>query len=760
MDIWQWVHDIDGELRRAGQQRLADLLRRLPAATVDDHHDRVDALAPEALALARTAGLPWVEVFVRHWHLQSRVLHRCQGDMALGEAVALVDYAHGEAARGCPQAVCTVQDLAACYSQVDGPGWARERADVARETLARIDPSWPCFICISCELSGALRDQGDPTAALALLDAQQRQLVAAGQGRERTSLLGERVSCLIALGRVDDALVACEDAIANGRRDESQRRSRQIDLARIYARMGRGDDALRHLPVPEDILPTPSHYEPYTDALVHLVRIGARANDVALGRLLQRFVARLRLNGSHRMPFDIAAAAADLAIQRGSPAVAALHLATMEDLAARLRQLGSAAARLEQLRLSLETARSQLRPGPADDADDVEPAEPDPEQFLADCAAGTAVHPDDPAQVRRHAVALLDLDFAREAADLLERFVAAHPEDDAAVDLLELAYRNSDDDERHRALGERLLASADPAQQRRGRWVSARRLARARDWDGSNRHLLALAEGPADAVGARLAHASNAREQADWPTVLRLLDEVLQLEPDLRTGSHDWDRMVAATFLGAWDRVRHSAARLDMAVAGEGPIDQRWELCRIRIEHPSGKRQELYASRTGPVTARLLQISRIDQPQRLFDQVVFDPRPLGSQPDDDDRPVYLYAELGPLLRAEHRAFAVDGVYPGEAPIAELRRVVQAHRGSFQVQSGDRYRLTSPAGDERRGLYAYVAFGPDVDLRAASDALADVVAGLPDPLVWPELAAAAGDDARAEQHRELARVWAL
>ncbi|PCC70669.1 hypothetical protein SAMN02745121_05446 [Nannocystis exedens] len=752
MDIWQWVHDIDPELRRGGHVRLADLIRRIPSATVDDHHDRVDALAPEALALARAAGLPWVEVFVRHWHLQSRVLHRCQGDMALGEAVALVDYAHGEAARGCPQAVCTVQDLAACYSQVDGPGWARERADVSRETLARIDPTWPCFTCISCEHAGALREQGDPQAALEFLDAQHKQLVAAGQGREGTSLLPERISCLIALGRTDDALAACEDAIANGRRDESQRRARQIDLARIYARLGRGDDALRHLPVPADILPTPSHYDPYTDALVHLVRIGAWPNGFELGRLLQRFIARLQLNGSHRLPFDIAAAAADLAIQRGSPEVAALHLAAMERLAARLHRPGSAPERLAALRLSLETALAQPRGERPDD----------PEERLRDCVAAdpAAVAADPSAHARRHAAALLDLGFAREAADLLERHVDAHPDDDDAVELLEVAYRHAEDDDRHRALGERLLASADPAKQRRGRWVSARRHTRARDWDAANRLLAQLAEDPADALAARLAHAGNARQQRDWPTVLRLVDEALQLQPDLAPGAYDWDRMVAATFLGAWDRVRHSAARLDMEIDGEGPIDLRWELCRIRVEHPSGKRQDLYAARTGPVTARILQISRIDQPQRLFDQVVFDARPLGSHEDDDGQPVYLYAEIDPLHRAGYRAFSIDGVHPGEAALGDLRRVVQAHRGSFQVQSGDRYRLTSPAGEERPGLYAFAAFGPDADLRAASDALAAVIARLGDPLVWPELAAAAGDDARAQQHRELARAWML
>lgn len=748
MDIWQWVHDLDPELRRGGQQRLADLIRRLPSATVDDHHPQVDALAPEALALARAAGLPWVEVFVRHWHLQSRVLHRSQGDMALGEAVALVDFAHSDPARGCPQAVCTVQDLAACYAQVDGPGWAPEREGVARETLARIDPTWPCFTCISCELSGALRDRGDPQGALDLLDAQLARLVAAGQGRERTSLLPERIACLIELGRTGDALLACQEAIAHGRRDENQRRGRQIDLARIYARLGRGEDALRHLPDPSDILPTPSHFHAYTDALVQLVRIGARANDIELGRLLQQFIARLQRNGSHRLPFLIADAAADLALRRGSPAVAALHLAAMERLAARLRRPCGAPERIERLRQSVEAALAE----PRDERPD------DPEDLLRRFAAASA--PVDRERLRQHALTLLHLCFAHEAADLLEPHISLDLEHADIVDLLEFAYRQAEDDDRHQALGQRLLASPDPVTQLRGRWVEARRLARARDWDASNRHLIALAAEPGQAVAARLAHASNARQQADWPTVLRLVDEALELEPELPAGSHDWDRMIAATFLGAWDRVRHSAVRVGLPVEGDGPIDDRWELCRIRVEHPNGKRQDLYATRTGPVTAGFIQISRVDQPQRIFDHVVFDPRPIASHTGPDDREIFLYAELGPLRRAEHRAFSIDGVHPGEVLLARLRQACQQHRGVLQVQSSTAYRLKSPAGDERPGLYAFLAFPPDVDLRSVSDALLAVLADHPDPLVWPDLAAAAGDDLLVERHRELARAWDL
>lgn len=750
MDIWQWVHDLTPELRKLGQHRLADLIRRLPSETVDDHHDRVDALAPEALALARAAGLPWVEVFVRHWHLQSRVLHRSQGDMALGEAVALVDFAHSEPARGCPQAVCTVQDLAACYAQVDGPGYAPERASVSKETLARIDPTWPCFTCISTEHAAALREQGEPQAALEFLDAQQRALAAAGLAGERYSLLPERIWVLVDLGRLEDALEAVRDALANGRRDESQRRSRQIDLARILARLGRTDEALQALPPLPEILPTPSHYEAYTDALSHLVAAGATPNDPALGRLLQRFINRLLAQGAYRLPFKLAETAARLACERGAPAVARLHLAQMQRLLAKLHRPCGAPERVEHARARLAAAVPRDLPEEPSDPEDI---------FLA-LDAGGAARPDDAALARSRARALVELGFGHEAADALEALVAAHPGDEPAIFDLAAAYEQAGQSDRYRALTDRLLESTDPRRAAAGHWLAARRLAREREWAASNAHLDAVLASNPRAVNARLLYAANARALSDWPTALRRLDELVEL--GLEPGSHDWDRMAAATITGAWDRVRHSAARLGMQLAGEGPIDESWELCRIRVEHPSGKRQELYAARTGPVTARLLQISRIDQPQRLFDVVVFDARPLNDpkRDDPDERPVFDYAEVAALSRADYQAFSVDGVHPGKDALAALRRAVEAVHGVFQVQSGERYRVTAPDGGDHPGVFVFVAFPPQADLAAASAALLAATAELPHPLVWPALAESAGDAALADRHRALADAWAL
>ena len=71
MDIWAWVHDATEDLRKNGQGRLADLVDEVSSACCDGDHERVENMVPEALTLARAAKHPWIEVFVRHWFLQS-----------------------------------------------------------------------------------------------------------------------------------------------------------------------------------------------------------------------------------------------------------------------------------------------------------------------------------------------------------------------------------------------------------------------------------------------------------------------------------------------------------------------------------------------------------------------------------------------------------------------------------------------------------------------------------------------------------------
>ena len=56
MDVWNWVADAHRALEEEGQHRLAYLLYELPRCTLADQHQRLEALYPEALGLARASG--------------------------------------------------------------------------------------------------------------------------------------------------------------------------------------------------------------------------------------------------------------------------------------------------------------------------------------------------------------------------------------------------------------------------------------------------------------------------------------------------------------------------------------------------------------------------------------------------------------------------------------------------------------------------------------------------------------------------------
>ena len=205
MDMWGWTYEVDDELRDSGQDKLADYMERIPHDTVNGHHQKIDKYADEAIALAREVGHPWVEIFLRHWRLQSAVLHRQKPKDMIKEAVSLLEFAHRPDNEGCPQSVCVVQDLANCYGAFDGPGFADERIDVCKENFARINPSWSCYSCIGGEYARALLDAERYDECLELLDQCDRELIEAGEGKDTGELLLVRILAHAQRGECDAA---------------------------------------------------------------------------------------------------------------------------------------------------------------------------------------------------------------------------------------------------------------------------------------------------------------------------------------------------------------------------------------------------------------------------------------------------------------------------------------------------------------------------------------------------------------------------
>ena len=125
----------------------------------------------------------------------------------LPEAVSLLEFAHRDANRACPQSVCTTQDLAVTYGLIDGKGYQQQRLNVAAETLERIDPSWPCFTCISSEYADALLADGRHEEAIVFLEEQYDKLRRAHLYEQRYwQMLSPYLEALIHTDRLEEAL--------------------------------------------------------------------------------------------------------------------------------------------------------------------------------------------------------------------------------------------------------------------------------------------------------------------------------------------------------------------------------------------------------------------------------------------------------------------------------------------------------------------------------------------------------------------------
>jgi hypothetical protein len=329
MDIWEWIERTQDELYEAGQERLAELIELVPEYVCDNEHELVDGLVPEAIALSRAVKNEWLELFFRHWNLQSRILHRHQVKEWLPEAVALIDFANRESTRRCPQSICVTQDLANCYANADGPAYVEERLAVAEETLSRIDPTWPCFTCISSEYASALIDGRRPEEAISFLRNQISSLRQAGVEED---FRGTMVEALIRAGRAPEALEINRAAESPAQGDAFEE-SRSIDEARVLARLGRFEEALDELPPFEEASRTHSNYFGWCDAAFLLAESGVLANDDALDRRLRAFSEELAHHGVARQAFEIAVMRAKLARGRGAdvaePAAAARRLVSL-----------------------------------------------------------------------------------------------------------------------------------------------------------------------------------------------------------------------------------------------------------------------------------------------------------------------------------------------------------------------------------------------------------------------------------------------
>lgn len=221
--------------------------------------------------------------------------------------------------------------------------------------------------------------------------------------------------------------------------------------------------------------------------------------------------------------------------------------------------------------------------------------------------------------------------------------------------------------------------------------------------------------------------------------------------------------MVVATLLGRWDKVRESARRVGMKLDGEGPIDEPWSLCRIEIEEADGAKTIHHAIRTGPVSARIIEVARPRDPQHYADELVFDAQAKNAPPKEGEEQghTYLFASLQTRKEGRYRSFLVDGVHPGDEALKALREAVAALGGVLSVRSDEAYQLDDPETEGKvPGLFAFLAWPPDRAVLEAHELLARMAEPWPGPLVWPGIVQELGLEEEMARQAELIERYGL
>ncbi|WP_406200228.1 hypothetical protein OH807_18880 [Kitasatospora sp. NBC_01560] len=769
-DIWAWVHDTHQQLAEAGHQRLADAIYELPGHANEGRNAQLDAVYPEAVAAARALGLPWVEVYLRHWRMQNLLNKRHQGEQALPEAVDLLEFAHREETAGCPQSVCVVQDFAICHARVDGPGYVPERLAVLSETLERIEPGRACFDCLSREYSDALEDDGRPAEALGHLDTAAARIQGAGQ-RLSLHFHHSRAGTLHLLGRHEEVLTLLDTAEQSERTrgreiDESDERWGALLRARALASLGRTDEALALLPERADAELHADLRAAWTGTVELLVAAGALENDAELGAAVAGWVGYLDGTGSHRPCVELLLMAGRLALARGARTVALALAATGERKLARLRRTEGVAERVAELRAAAEALPVPELPVPpaallghlatagvpAETGADLLSAAL--EQYRGEPAGATDL-------TVQLAAALGGLGHARAAADLLWQRLDADPVNEDLIGMLGVALVESGDGDGVRRLADRLAATS-PAD---GHWVRARWAAAEGRWAEVVEHCEAILAGHPDRINTRRVAAAAATELGDHAAAQRYFQDLLThalpaegtpeeelhrtvQQPDL------WHLVTAATANRDWAVVRSTGALIGIEFdEPEGPVDEEWQLVTVRATRTNGATADLPAVRTGPATARILPVLGEDVTLNHGDVVVFAPALLTEPPAEDApeeerrswRPVF---ELLTLLDpAGYTTYWIDGGWPGDEAWAALRERLGEAGYAVWAYSGDQYGITDPADEDATlpGIYAALGVPPTAHAADADALLHRLTGGWPHPLAWLDLARAAGAD---------------
>lgn len=745
MDIWQWVKNLQIGLDEAGQGHNAQLIEDISSYAADQEVEKAEAILPEAKALCQTLENPWLSVFVGHWEMRHRLGNKKEGESALADVVALFELAHREETQDCPQSICVTQDLAACYSMVDGKGWADERIAISEETLTRIDPSWGCFQCLSCEKALALIDQEQYQEALSYLDDTSAEIEAFGE--EVYSGIGEvKNSALLKMAKYEQVLSAITDAERKVK-DEMEWKNisqpRALQKAHALAALGRDDEALEALPLLSDM--NVGDMLNWLQAIYPVLERRPEMNTWRLGRQMQAALKYLSEHGAHRHVIAMAELNTRLAIARDAHWIAQKQLQIARPHLASLRIDAGATALIEDLQAQIACLPEVSLPVPADElltwlneqaiqqqteaaahanaqtSDDQlinqetnsetsdsgtsdsetvsdeqqQTLERNPEQELAWLLVAVNETPDDVELCHLTAEALQACGAHEEAIALLRAYVSRHlsEENNLRFSLLN-ALLEVGDSQGIEALSDEFMQAGTPVF---AHWCLAQLAYQQGDWltvEQQNRYL--LVHDP-EAFGARSLLAKSLMHQQAFSQAAREYHGLIEALPEEQ--DYKWEYLTAASAAQDWSAVRQMAATLDMELTettndDEAPNEQ-WGWIIIRYIE-AGEALEYYARRSGPVSAIILENAPPKNIQHVNDHIVFDAQLLYPAPEDPEQKESFIPTFSIVHTLSSGAYGnsvfVSGVHPSNDAFEALEVACEALQWQLWVHSSSDYQL--------------------------------------------------------------------
>lgn len=758
VDIWAWVGDTQRQLHEAGNAGLALALGDLPAQALEGRYPQLDVMAPAVAQQAELVEQPWLEFFARYWHLIGRIGDRAQGEVALGDARELAEFAARADVRDCPAAPAAVEALAIAQANADGPRYAKERLASLGAALKDVEPDSPAFSGLATQYVAALLDAGTPEEAVAYAESAIGRLRAVDKAAS-WELAAASVRSLLAVGRNDDALAALEagsefkpdDPVAKERREGVLR-------ARVLAELDRPVEAINALPDLDVVGDHPRDWLEWAGVVRRLSATGMIANTWQLGRVLRQWMGYFETMGAHRALVELTVIAGALAVGRDGVWQARLLAEEAEQALARLESPGALAEEVAELRRQAEAAEPPAPRSPREELvaafDAADGINADPERWVEWL---WPLSGEDLEATRRHTTTLGFLGYPKAGADIYWRMLVENG-DPAAADADDIGFLTSllvdaEQDERVERLAERLPAG--PAH------LARARLHRARErWPETAREAeAAVAAGIG--VEARRLWAGAVQQMDDNAKGAEILKGALD-SPDIEE-EDVWRMIVMATAAEDWPTVRAGAAKLGMPLrTTEGPIEEEWHLIRAILPAPDGSRREVLALRTGPATARLLVAQPRGMDYNAGDIVVIDPTPLEPVPEDEkERESFVipFAAVSMLRPAGFTSWFFDGAAPTEVEWAEFNQVVDERGWAIWVYSPDDYTVTHPGSGERLpGLYGWLAVPPDVTPAEVDALLDDATERWTHPLAWLDLAREVGVE--VERHERIVKEYGL